>query len=87
MSAQELSAKYIAAMEKTLSEVERQKGTLTIHDACVDEVFGYVTAYLKDAKYFYAQNQFETSLTSIAYCEGVLDALKLIGAVKTPPPK
>jgi hypothetical protein len=82
MNAQELSAKYIAAMEKTLQNTERTNGPITANQDCLDEVYGYVTAYLKDAKYFYAQKQYETSLTSIAYCEGVLDALKLIGAVK-----
>jgi hypothetical protein len=28
------------------------------------------------------EKNLETSLTSIAYCEGLLDALKLLGAVK-----
>jgi len=43
---------------------------------------GYVTTYLEDAKYYKAQKRFETSLTSVAYCEGLLDALNLLGAVK-----
>jgi hypothetical protein len=37
---------------------------------------------LQDAKYFLQQKNFDTSLTSIAYCEGLLDALKLIGAIE-----
>jgi hypothetical protein len=85
MSAQALAEKYIAAMEKTVKEMKRQNGALTISEACVDELLGYVTAYLQDAKYFLDQKKFETSLTSIAYCEGLLDALKLIGAVKVSP--
>ncbi|XES78512.1 MAG: DUF357 domain-containing protein [Candidatus Bathyarchaeia archaeon] len=79
--AQALSGKYIAAMEKVVKDMTRQKGALNISEACVDEILGYVDAYLQDAKYFWSQKQFETSLTSIAYCEGILDALKLIGAV------
>jgi FAD synthetase len=87
MSAEVLSAKYIAAMEKVLQKVERKKGTVESSEDCLDEVFGYVTAYLNDAKYYYDKGQFETSLVAIAYCEGVLDALKLMGAVKTEQPQ
>jgi FAD synthetase len=36
---------------------------------------------LEDAKYYKALGKLETSLTSVAYCEGILDALRLIGAV------
>ena len=82
MNAQALAEKYIEAMEKTVREMKRQRGAITVTEACVDEIIGYVTAYLEDAKYFWSQKKFETSLTSIAYCEGLLDALKLIGAVK-----
>jgi hypothetical protein len=86
MSAEVLSAKYIAAMEKVLQSVELKKGAIEASEDCLDEVFGYVTAYLKDAKYYFDEGQFETSLVAIAYCEGVLDALKLVGAVKTGQP-
>jgi hypothetical protein len=82
MSAEELSSKYIGAMEKTIKEMQRTNGTITLSKACIDEIVGYVMAYLEDAKYFREQKKFETSLTSIAYCEGLLDALKLTGAVK-----
>ncbi len=82
MSAEALASKYICAMEKTIKEVQRTKGMITVDEACTDEIIGYVMAYLKDAKYFNDQRKFETSLVSIAYCEGLLDALKLIGAVK-----
>lgn len=83
MSAEALASKYIAAMEKTLENLKRTQGAITVNEQCVDEIYGYVKAYLKDSKYFKEQKKFETSLTSIAYCEGLLDALKLIGAVKT----
>jgi hypothetical protein len=82
VSAQELSSKYIAAMEKTVNDMQRIRGSILVSEKSVDELLGYVTAYLEDAKYFREQKKFETSLTSIAYCEGLLDALKIIGAVK-----
>jgi hypothetical protein len=77
-----LVSKYIDSAEKVLTEMQLTKDPLTIDDARVNEVVGWVKAYLEDAKYYKAQKKLETSLTSIAYCEGLLDALKLLGAVK-----
>jgi len=82
MSLDALVSKYIDSAEKVLAEMQLTKDPLTIDDACVNEVVGWVKAYLEDAKYYKAQKKLETSLTSIAYCEGLLDALKLLGAVK-----
>jgi hypothetical protein len=48
----------------------------------VAAVLSWATDYLEDAKYYKAQGKLETSLTSIAYCEGLLDALSLMGAVE-----
>jgi hypothetical protein len=82
MSSEELASKYIASTEKVLKEMQRVKGTITVNEERVGNIVGHVTTYLADAKYYKAQKRFETSLTSIAYCEGLLDALKLLGAVK-----
>jgi len=82
MSLEALVSKYIVSAEKVLSEMQRSNGSLTINEASVSRVVDYVAAYLADAKYYKAQKRFETSLTSIAYCEGLLDALRLLGAVK-----
>jgi hypothetical protein len=82
MSAESLAVKYIVAMEKTIKDIKQKKDPIVVSEDCVKEILGYVTSYLEDARYFRDQEKFETSLTSIAYCEGLLDALKLIGAVK-----
>ncbi len=82
MSLEALVAKYIVSAEKVLEEMQRTKAPVTLTDTDVDAILGYVTAYLKDAKYYKDQKRFETSLTSVAYCEGLLDALRLVGAVK-----
>jgi FAD synthetase len=47
----------------------------------VNNILRWAFDYLEDAKYYKAQGKLETSLTSVAYCEGLLDALRLIGAV------
>jgi FAD synthetase len=82
MSLEELVSKYILSAEKVLNEMQQARGALTIDEASVSRVVEYLRAYLADAKYYKAQKRFETSLTSIAYCEGLLDALRLLGAVK-----
>jgi hypothetical protein len=82
MSLKVLTSKYIVSTEKVLKEMHRFQGAITVGEECVDNILAYVTSYLEDAKYYKAQKRFETSLTSIAYCEGLLDALKLLGAVK-----
>ena len=82
MSLEKLTSKYIASTEKVLKKIQRTKGTVTVTEENVANIMGYINNYLEDAKYYKAQKRFETSLTSIAYCEGLLDALKLLGAVK-----
>jgi FAD synthetase len=82
MSLEALVTKYIISAEKVMNELQRTAGLVTVSEACVDDVLSYVKAYLEDAKYYKAQEKFETSLTSVAYCEGLLDALRLLGAVK-----
>ena len=82
MNLEALVAKYIISAEKVLGEMQRTKAPVTLTEADVDEILGYVTAYLEDAKYYKDQKRFETSLTSVAYCEGLLDALRLLGVVK-----
>ena len=82
MSLEALTTKYIISTEKVLKEMQQTEGAITVAEERVDDILGYVTAYLEDAKYYKAQKRFETSLTSVAYCEGLLDALRLLGAVK-----
>ncbi len=81
MSLEALAAKYIGSAEKVLSELKRLPLPLTVDEATVSEVLRWATDYLADAKYYKAQGKLETSLTSIAYCEGLLDGLRLMGAV------
>jgi len=82
MSLETLASKYIVSAEKVLKKMRRVKGSITVNEECVENIVAHLTTYLADAKYYKAQKRFETSLTSIAYCEGLLDALKMLGAVK-----
>ena len=82
MSLEALVTKYIVSTEKVLKEMQQSKGTINVTEENVVKILDYVANYLEDAKYYKAQKRFETSLTSVAYCEGLLDALRLFGAVK-----
>ena len=81
MSLEALAAKYIGSAEKVFSELKRNPTPVTLTEETVVAVLQWARDYLADAKYYKAQGKLETSLTSIAYCEGLLDALRLIGAV------
>jgi FAD synthetase len=84
MSIEALVDKYIGSTEKTLKEMKRAKTSVKLDEKNIDEILAYAMAYLEDAKYYRDQKKLETSLTSIAYCEGLIDALKLMGAIKIP---
>ena len=81
MSLEALTIKYISMAEKVFSELTRLQSPISIEKETVASVLSYANDYLEDAKYYKAQGNLETSLTSVAYCEGLLDALRLIGAV------
>ncbi|MCW3998383.1 MAG: DUF357 domain-containing protein [Candidatus Bathyarchaeota archaeon] len=80
MKLENLISKYINSTEKVLKEIQR-KDEVNISNEDIDNIIKYVEDYLKDAKYYRDQKKLDTSLTSIAYCEGLLDALRLIGVV------
>jgi hypothetical protein len=77
---EKLTVRYISMAEKVFSELTRNPAPVLTEEKVV-EVFSYARDYLEDAKYYKSQGNLETSLTSVAYCEGLLDALRLIGAV------
>ncbi len=67
--------------EKVFSELKKTQTSVSLTEEMVAFVLSYANDYLEDAKYYKAQGNLETSLTSVAYCEGLLDALRLLGAV------
>ena len=82
MSLEKLVLKYIASTEYVLKNMESLENSMNINREVIGKVVEYVKAYLKDAKYYRDKKKFEASLASVAYCEGLLDALKLLGAVE-----
>ena len=82
MRMNELASKYISSAEHVLSHMEVAKIPITLDFSHVSNVTDFAKAYLEDARYYREKKKFEVSLTSIAYCEGLLDALRLLGAVR-----
>jgi hypothetical protein len=82
MSLEALTSKYISSAEKVLKELQQTKQPINVTEEAVVNILRWASDYLEDAKYYKVQGRFETSLTSVAYCEGLLDALRLLGAVK-----
>lgn len=82
MSLEKLVSKYLVSTEHVLENMEITESSIIIDVEGIEKVIEYVKAYLKDAKYYKDKKKFEVSLASVAYCEGLLDALKLLGAVK-----
>jgi len=82
MSSQALLFKYIQNTERVFAQIRlRQKAEIPSLEQ-VAEVVEYAKRYLSDAKYYGEKQQHETGLVSIAYCEGMLDALRLLGLVE-----
>lgn len=81
MSMEELVTKYINSSTHVLREMKSIEKSFIVEADKVTEVVGWARAYLEDAEHFREKKKFNVSLTSVAYCEGLLDALRLLGAV------
>ncbi|MDH5782961.1 MAG: DUF357 domain-containing protein [Candidatus Bathyarchaeota archaeon] len=86
MKMQELLDKYIESTEAVLAEIEIAE-SMQIDNKKVDSVVETAKSYLEDAKYYRDRKRFETGLASIAYSEGLLDALKLLEVAEFSWPK
>ena len=81
MSLERIVTKYIDSSQEVLGDLDLAEMPVVIESRRVNEVIQWAKAYLKDAEYYREKEKFEVSLTSVAYCEGLLDALRLLGAV------
>jgi FAD synthetase len=86
MKPHELLDKYIKNTEAVLTEIELSQ-TLEISDDKVNAIIDAAKRYLEDAKYYRDRKRFETGLASVAYSEGLLDALRLLGVARFVWPK
>jgi len=77
-----LLSKYVQSTEAIFQEIKTVKDSHTIGETQTHSVIEAARRYFEDAKYFGQNEKFETALASIAYCEGLLDALRLLGVVE-----
>lgn len=83
MTLKEIVAKYIHNTRQVFAEIQvSQNKSTSIDQEKIMEVIETAKHYFADAKYYEAKSKFETSLVSVVYCEGLLDALKLLGTVE-----
>jgi len=87
MSLDELASKYISSAEHVFTKMTISKDPLSVNVENVQKVVECAKDYFDDAKYYMEKKKFEVSLTSVAYCEGLLDALRMLGAVSFEWPK
>jgi FAD synthetase len=82
MSASRLVAKYINNTGRVFQEIKTSTAEVWLDQEKIREVIEYARNYFEDAKYHRDQKKFEVALTSVAYCEGLLDALRLLGVAE-----
>lgn len=81
MTVKEMAKRYIKKMSKVLEDIEIAEYA-SLDQRRINEVIDEAKRYFEDAKYYLGRGHFETSLASIAYSEGLLDALRMLGLVK-----
>jgi FAD synthetase len=82
MKIDELITKYIRGADRVVKEIGELPENVQVNEEESKTVFDWAKRYLEDAKYYQEKGKLETSLTSVAYCEGLLDALRLLGVVE-----
>lgn len=79
MMLKELASKYIQNTDRIFAEITLSQNAVYIDREKTKKIINAAKRYLEDAKYYCAKKQFETGLISVAYSEGLLDALRILG--------
>ena len=79
MTLDKMASRYIQKSEQVFDVLKVSQDAISINVENVMEVVDEAKRYLQDAKFYLNKKRFETSLASVAYCEGLLDALRLLG--------
>lgn len=69
---------YIQKVERVLP-IAAGNANSTMEKGLREKLFEHVSNYVKDSKYFLDQGDKSTALSSISYCEGILDSLRILG--------
>jgi len=82
----EKARKYLASIGTVLNEIEIPKTYYSIDEKSVRSIVESVESYVEDARH-YLEDQPLTALAAVSYAEGLLDALRLLGAARFTWPK
>jgi hypothetical protein len=77
----ERARRYITSFEQTLQELTPKNHDFLVRAENITKIADAIQRYLKDAHYYLKNNKPTTSLASIAYAEGLLDALTLLNLI------
>jgi FAD synthetase len=78
----ERARRYIATMEKALQQNNPLKEGMMVEVANIAKVSDAIHRYLQDARFYLTSGKPTTALASIAYAEGLLDALKFLNLTR-----
>ena len=76
---EELLSKYIHNTERVFAEIKLSREVVYVDKEKTSSIVDMARRYLEDAKHYQARKKFETGLASVAYSEGLLDTLRLLG--------
>jgi len=74
----ERAQNYIISFEQALHGLVPKKKDSLVRSLNIARITDTIDRYLKDARYYLEHDKPSTSLASIAYAEGLLDALKFL---------
>ena len=67
--------RYIASLTTELEKTSTIQDSTAVQRANIERVTDAIRRYLEDARHYLDQGRATTSLASVAYAEGLLDAL------------
>ena len=79
----ERASKYIATFEEALQKFNLLEQDATVEATNIARVSDAIHRYLQDARFYLKGSKPVTSLASVAYAEGLFDALTFLELAKT----
>ena len=70
--------RYIENLTAELEKTSTTKDTALVKTSSIDRVTDAIRRYVQDARHYLDQGRATTSLASVAYAEGLFDALKFL---------
>ena len=79
MKIEELVEKYLEGVRQAFLQIDKIESSMKPEGA---EVLDQARRYFADTVHYLENEQFETALASISYCEGLIDSLRLLKMVE-----